>query len=94
LRLPVRFIANNPSIKLNKANSFCGNFYESHPVLYYFFTKSLTKGENTMAAETKKYEAPVAKSGGKFPYPFRAGWAVFLLAINFLVAAYYFHVIQ
>ncbi|HEY9831172.1 MAG TPA: photosystem I protein PsaX [Stenomitos sp.] len=47
-----------------------------------------------MAADTKKYDAPVAKSGGKFPYPFRAGWALFLLAINFLVAAYYFHIIE
>ena len=47
-----------------------------------------------MAADTKKYEPPVANSGGKFPYPFRAGWALLLLAINFLVAAYYFHIIQ
>jgi hypothetical protein len=31
---------------------------------------------------------------GKFPYPFRTGWALLLLAINFLVAAYYFHIIQ
>ncbi|MEB3179304.1 MAG: photosystem I protein PsaX [Nostocaceae cyanobacterium] len=30
----------------------------------------------------------------KFPYPFRAGWALLLLAINFLVAAYYFGIIQ
>jgi len=47
-----------------------------------------------MAAGNKKYEAPVANSGGKFPYPFRTGWALFLLAINFLVAAYYFHIIE
>ncbi|MFB2975069.1 photosystem I protein PsaX [Microseira sp. BLCC-F43] len=31
---------------------------------------------------------------GKFPYPFRTGWALVLLAINFLVAAYYFHIIE
>ena len=28
------------------------------------------------------------------PYPFRAFWAILLLAINLLVAAYYFHIIQ
>jgi len=27
-------------------------------------------------------------------YVFRASWAILLLAINFLVAAYYFNVIQ
>ncbi|MCM0590563.1 MAG: photosystem I protein PsaX [Gloeotrichia echinulata IR180] len=27
-------------------------------------------------------------------YTFRAGWALLLLAINFLVAAYYFHIIE
>lgn len=47
-----------------------------------------------MAADSKKYEAPVANSGGKFPYPFRAGWAAFLLFINLVVAGYYFHIIQ
>ncbi len=31
---------------------------------------------------------------GTFPYPFRAGWFTFLLAINLLVAAYYFHIIE
>ncbi|MBW4668449.1 MAG: photosystem I protein PsaX [Cyanomargarita calcarea GSE-NOS-MK-12-04C] len=31
---------------------------------------------------------------GNFPYPFRTGWALLLLAINFLVAAYYFNIIQ
>ncbi len=33
------------------------------------------------------------KSSG-FPYPFRSFWAILLLAINLLVAAYYFHIIQ
>ncbi|MEL7036166.1 MAG: photosystem I protein PsaX [Cyanobacteria bacterium J06592_8] len=27
-------------------------------------------------------------------YTYRAFWAIVLLAINFLVAAYYFHIIQ
>jgi photosystem I protein len=27
-------------------------------------------------------------------YTFRTGWALLLLAINFLVAAYYFHIID
>ena len=31
---------------------------------------------------------------GKFPYTFRAAWFLGLLAINFLVAAYYFHIIE
>ncbi|HAZ43897.1 MAG TPA: photosystem one PsaX [Cyanobacteria bacterium UBA11371] len=31
---------------------------------------------------------------GKFPYPFRTGWALVLLAINFVVAAFYFHIIE
>ncbi|NJP11208.1 MAG: photosystem I protein PsaX [Leptolyngbyaceae cyanobacterium RU_5_1] len=30
----------------------------------------------------------------KPPYTFRAGWAIFLLAINFFVAAIYFHYIN
>jgi photosystem I protein len=36
----------------------------------------------------------VAKSNANPPYPFRTGWALLLLAINFLVAAYYFHISQ
>lgn len=31
---------------------------------------------------------------GKFPYTFRTGWFVLLLAINFVVAAFYFHIIE
>ncbi len=27
-------------------------------------------------------------------YPFRTGWAIFLLAVNFLVAAIYFHILN
>jgi photosystem I 4.8kDa protein len=36
----------------------------------------------------------VAVTGAKPPYPFRTGWAILLLAINFLVAAFYFHIIE
>ncbi|AUB38619.1 photosystem one PsaX [Nostoc commune NIES-4072] len=46
-----------------------------------------------MTAKTTK-NLPVADSGAKPPYAFRTGWALFLLAINFLVAAYYFHIIE
>lgn len=42
----------------------------------------------------KKYDAPVAKTNAKPPYPFRLFWALFLLFGNFLIAAYYFHIIQ
>ncbi|MBD2163140.1 photosystem I protein PsaX [Calothrix membranacea FACHB-236] len=45
-----------------------------------------------MTAKSKS--SPVADSGAKPPYPFRTGWALLLLAINFLVAAYYFHIIE
>ncbi|MGL5510322.1 MAG: photosystem I protein PsaX [Microcoleaceae cyanobacterium] len=27
-------------------------------------------------------------------YPFRTGWALVLLSVNFLVAAYYFGIVQ
>ncbi|MBC1220125.1 photosystem I protein PsaX [Nostoc sp. UCD121] len=49
-----------------------------------------------MTAKTTKNPAnsPVADSGAKPPYAFRTGWALLLLAINFLVAAYYFHIIE
>ncbi|MBD2663740.1 photosystem I 4.8K protein [Richelia sinica FACHB-800] len=35
-----------------------------------------------------------SKTPAKPNYTFRASWAILLLAINFLVAAYYFHVIE
>jgi photosystem I 4.8kDa protein len=53
-----------------------------------------------MTAEVKKAPATakvgvdVAKSGAKAPYTFRLSWALLLLALNLLVAAYYFHIIQ
>jgi photosystem I protein len=45
-----------------------------------------------MTAKSKS--SAVANTGAKPPYPFRTGWAILLLAINFLVAAYYFHIID
>ncbi|MBW4563145.1 MAG: photosystem I protein PsaX [Mojavia pulchra JT2-VF2] len=45
-----------------------------------------------MTAKTKN--SPVPDTGAKPPYPFRTGWALFLLAINFVVAAFYFHIIE
>jgi photosystem I 4.8kDa protein len=49
-----------------------------------------------MTAKTTKNLAnsPVADSGAKPPYAFRTGWALLLLAINFVVAAFYFHIIE
>ncbi|MBD2345181.1 photosystem I protein PsaX [Anabaena subtropica] len=41
----------------------------------------------------KAKTSPVANTG-KPPYAFRTGWALLLLAVNFLVAAYYFHIID
>ncbi|MBZ8182584.1 photosystem I protein PsaX [Oscillatoria salina] len=38
-------------------------------------------------------DRPVPQSG-KPPYPFRTGWAIFLLAGNLLIAAMYFHIIN
>lgn len=40
---------------------------------------------NDDAARSHKAEAP---------YPFRTFWAILLLAVNLLVAAYYFHIIE
>jgi photosystem I 4.8kDa protein len=59
--------------------------------VWYFWKSPLTLGEQLMTAKIGK---DVAKSGAKSPYPFRTGWALLLLAINFLVAAYYFNIIQ
>ncbi len=49
------------------------------------------EGERLMA---KVQNSPVPSTGAKPPYTFRAGWALLLLAVNFLVAAYYFHIIE
>jgi photosystem I protein len=35
-----------------------------------------------------------SKPAAKPSYAFRTGWALLLLAVNFLVAAYYFHIID
>jgi photosystem I 4.8kDa protein len=45
-----------------------------------------------MTAKAKN--SAVADSGAKPPYAYRTGWALLLLAINLLVAAYYFHIIE
>lgn len=46
----------------------------------------MTQGKKTAdTGATVKTSAP--------PYPFRTGWALFLLAINFVVAAFYFHIL-
>lgn len=39
-------------------------------------------------------KAPKSMSKAKPPYTFRAGWALLLLAINFVVAGFYFHIIE
>ncbi|MEY3869043.1 MAG: hypothetical protein RLZZ338_2934 [Cyanobacteriota bacterium] len=44
-------------------------------------------------AEKKLVTDSVAKNG-TFPYPFRSAWFLGLLAINLLVAGYYFHIVQ
>ena len=36
----------------------------------------------------------MAVKEAKPSYVFRASWALLLLAVNFLVAAYYFHIIE
>lgn len=36
----------------------------------------------------------VAQSGAKSPFAFRAGWAIFLLAVNIFVAAIYHGVVN
>ncbi|NMG08169.1 photosystem I protein PsaX [Brasilonema sp. UFV-L1] len=53
----------------------------------------MTADAKTVPAAKKPGE-DVAKSNAKAPYPFRLGWAVALLALNLLVAAYYFHIIE
>ncbi len=39
-------------------------------------------------------EQLMTAKNAKPSYAFRTGWALLLLAINFLVAAYYFHIIE
>jgi photosystem I 4.8kDa protein len=36
----------------------------------------------------------VANTGAKPPYTYRTAWALLLLAGNFLVAAFYFHILE
>lgn len=65
-------------------------------VLFEFtiFKKVSKSGANPMTAKAKKYDAPVAKTGAKPPYPFRLFWALVLLLGNFVVAAFYFHILE
>ncbi|MEB3356775.1 MAG: photosystem I protein PsaX [Synechococcales bacterium] len=46
-----------------------------------------------MASNTDRAKADVPTTGNP-PYPFRTGWALLLLAGNFLVAAFYFGIIK
>jgi photosystem I protein len=48
----------------------------------------------TSTPASKKVGQDVAKSGAKPPYTFRTSWALLLLAINFIVAAFYFHILE
>lgn len=43
---------------------------------------------------TSKRDIPPMNPSGSAPYPFRATWALVLLAINFIVAAYYFGILK
>lgn len=36
----------------------------------------------------------IAVTKAQPPYAFRTGWSLLLLAVNILVAAYYFHIIE
>ena len=56
-------------------------------VRLYGLIKTTNLGTEPMVDTTK------AKSN-RPTYTFRTGWALLLLAINFLVAAYYFHIIE
>ncbi|MGF1497603.1 MAG: photosystem I protein PsaX [Elainellaceae cyanobacterium] len=46
-----------------------------------------------MASKTDRLKEDVPTTGNP-PYPFRTGWALLLLAGNFLVAAFYFGIIK
>jgi photosystem I protein len=43
---------------------------------------------------TSKRDIPPMNPSGSAPYPFRTGWALFLLAGNLLVAAFYFGILK
>jgi photosystem I protein len=59
-----------------------------------FFNKVSELGANSMTAKAKQANAPVAKTAAKPPYPFRLFWALVLLFGNFVVAAFYFHILE
>jgi photosystem I 4.8kDa protein len=43
---------------------------------------------------TTKRDIPPMTPSGQPPYAFRAGWALLLLAVNFIVAAFYFGILR
>jgi photosystem I protein len=45
----------------------------------------------TSPSERAKVDVP---HSGNPPYPFRTVWALLLLAVNFVVAAYYFGILK
>ncbi len=47
--------------------------------------------QDKKASASKPADTPVAKTSAKPPYPFRTAVSLVLLAVNFLVAAIYFH---
>lgn len=47
-----------------------------------------------MTSQAKRPDGAVAKTAAKPPYPFRLFWALVLLLGNFIVAAFYFHILE
>lgn len=43
---------------------------------------------------TAKRDIPPMNPSGQPPYSFRTTWALLLLAVNFIVAAYYFGILK
>jgi len=65
------------------------SFWNSSNGFQIFFTQ--LRGDFSMTA---KRDIPPMTPSGKPPYSFRTGWALLLLAINFVVAAYYFGILK
>ncbi len=47
-----------------------------------------------MATQAAKNPTGATTKTSKPPYPYRTGWALLLLGINFVVAAYYFGILK
>ncbi len=47
-----------------------------------------------MATQVNKSTSTPTTKTGKPPYTFRTAWALLLLAINFVVAGYYFGILK